>query len=133
MPVEIIESGPLFDGRADGMVTRMLTEVTTQVGDVALFRWQSNLDGSLKHSSGRYQSQLHMVRRDWEAVVNDGWGETNDLPYGPWLEGVGSRNFPTTRFRGYRALGRAFTWTRGQVDRYAQPIVDKWIARLNGE
>jgi hypothetical protein len=24
--------------------------------------------------------------------------------YGPWLEGVGSRNFPVTRFRGYHAF-----------------------------
>lgn len=125
--------GPIFDVRAVRYADNLLTEAKQQIADVALFRWQMNLDGSLQHPTGRYQSELHVVKRDQDEVVNDGWGETNMLPYGPWLEGVGSRNFPVTRFRGYGALRRAAAWTRTQVAAYAQPIVDKWVARLNDD
>jgi len=131
MATEVNVSGPIFDVRAVRYAGNLLTEVQQEIGDVALWRWQMNLEGSLQHPTGRYQSELHAVKRDQDVVVNDGWGETNTLPYGPWLEGVGSRNAPVTRFAGYRALARAAAWTRTQVVRYAQPITDKWVGRMN--
>lgn len=133
MANEVIESGPLFDGRADGMVNDMLTEMKKEVGDYALFQWQMNLIGSLKHPTGRYESGLHVVTRDLDVVVNDGYGENNDLEYGPWLEGVGSRNAPETVFPGYRALRRAYQAVVSSVRSITQPIVDKWMVKLNGD
>ena len=129
--ITTIVSGPIFDVRAVRYADNLLTEAKQEIADVALFRWQMNLESSLQHPTGRYQSELHTVTRDQDEVVNDGWGETNTLPYGPWLEGVGSRNAPVTRFAGYRALGRAAAWTRTQVTKYAQPITDKWVGRMN--
>jgi hypothetical protein len=43
--------------------------------------------------------------------------------YGPWLEGVGSRNFPVTRFKGYATYRRTFQ----QIDRRAGVIAQYTI------
>lgn len=123
--------GPIFDVRAERYADNLLTEAKQEIGDLALWRWQMNLEGSLQNPTGRYQSELHTVKRDQDVVVNDGWGETNMLPYGPWLEGVGSRNAPVTRFPGYFALRRAAAWTRTQVASYVAPIAEKWTRRMN--
>lgn len=123
--------GPIFDVRAERYADQLLTEAKQEIGDVALWRWQMNLESSLQHPTGRYQSELHTAKRDQDVVVNDGWGESNALPYGPWLEGVGSRNAPVTRFTGYFALRRAAAWTRTVVASYVEPIRDKWVERMN--
>ena len=43
--------------------------------------------------------------------------------YGPWLEGTGSRNYPVTRFKGYR------NWRRvtQMLEKAAKPIAEKSI------
>lgn len=137
MPVstsaDVSMRGPFFDERQQQIIGHMIAEVTQDVGDYALFQWQMNLDSSLKNPTGRYQSQLHSVWRDQDRVVNDGWGETNTLPYGPWLEGKGSRNSPVTRFSGYFALARAFRSILPKVKRIAQPIVDRYMEVMNGD
>lgn len=137
MPVttsaDVSMRGPFFDERQQQIIGHMIAEVTQDIGDYALFQWQMNLDGSLKHPTGRYQSQLHSVWRDQDRVVNDGWGETNTLPYGPWLEGVGSRNAPVTRFPGYLALQKAFRSILPKVRRIGQPIVDRYMEVMNGD
>lgn len=130
---DVIESGPLFDGRADGMVEQMLTEVKSEIGDVALDRWRLNMIETFRHPSGVYESYAQKVTRDRDVVVNDGYGDTNDLQYGPWLEGVGSRNAPVTVFPGYRNLRRAAQYVWPRVSSYAQSIVDKWMVKLNGD
>ena len=133
MGAEVIATGPLFDGRAQPMVNGMLDEVKNEVGDAALWRWQMNMIGTFRESTGRYESHAHKVTRDRDVVVNDGWGDTNDLPYGPWLEGVGSRNSPVTRFPGYLNLRRALQYVWPRVASIAQPVVDTWMERLNGD
>lgn len=154
MPVttsaDVSMRGPFFDERQQQIIGHMIAEVTQDVGDYALFQWQMNLIGSLKHPTGRYESNLHSVWRDQDRVVNDGWGETNTLPYGPWLEGVGSRNSgagipgqmllpiggkesSVTRFPGYFALDRAFRSVKAKVKAIGQPIVDRYMEVMNGD
>lgn len=129
--VEFRLSGPVFDGRAADAMTRLAAELQSEVAKRTEDTWQSYMDASFRtQSPNGYQSDVNIVRRDKDLVVNDGWPESG-REYGPWLEGVGSRNSPVTRFPGYFALRRAFVQVSGEVDGIAGPIVDKYVAEAN--
>jgi hypothetical protein len=128
--IDIKFSGAVFDGRAADDIERMAAEVQSEIAKRAEQQWQQNMTGSFRHATGRYQSHVNIARRDKDLVVNDGW-PTSRLQYGPWLEGVGSRNSPVTRFPGYFALRRAAEKIRAEVPAIAAPIVDKWVREAN--
>jgi hypothetical protein len=50
----------------------------------------------------------------------------SDIIYGPWLEGVGSRNYPTTRFRGYST----FRKVAQQIERKAPRMLTTETRRM---
>ena len=60
-----------------------------------------------------------------DVVVHD-----RRIIYGPWLEGVGSRN-ATTRFKGYSSFRRAFQELERQAPRLVEQDVRRLIAKLN--
>lgn len=126
-------SGPVFDGRAEDLIDRMCTDLQTSVGDQAFVEFETNLELHIRHSGPIYQSFIQVKDLDGDRVVNDGYGETNDLQYGLWLEGIGSRNYPVTRFRGYHSLRDAAESTEAQVEDLAEPIVDEYVDRINNE
>lgn len=123
-------TGPLFDGVAKKELAAAVLQVQKEVADYALFQWQLNLEGSLQNPTGRYQQQLNVLRRGPDLVVNDGWPGSG-LVYGPWLEGVGSRN-QTTRFKGYFALRQARNSVGQKVAAIARPIIDKFLIKAGG-
>jgi hypothetical protein len=127
--ITVIVHGPLFDGRAGRMVDHMCTEVQQDIAELALDTWQLNAERTFKEPTGRYQEHMQVAKRDNADVVTDGWPGSG-LQYGPWLEGLGSRN-RTTRFKGYWNLKRAFETTQRYWRRVAQPRVDKWVAEIN--
>jgi hypothetical protein len=51
--------------------------------------------------------------------------------YGPWLEGVGSRNFPKTRFKGYASFRIAAGVLQRRAAGTADVSIRKNIGRLN--
>lgn len=129
--VNVEFKGPMFDGRAAEDMRRMAEEAQKRVAQYAEDTWQSYMDASFRtHSPGGYQSHVNIAKRDKDLVVNDGWPDSG-LQYGPWLEGVGSRNSPVTRFPGYFALRRAAAKVNGEVPEVVRPIVDKYVAEAN--
>lgn len=130
LEIEVHFSGPVFDGRAVDAMGHLVEDVKTKVAEYTEDTWQAFMDASFRHPTGTYQSHVNIAKRDKDLVVNDGWPESR-LPYGPWLEGVGSRNSPATRFPGYFALRRAYVKVSGEVDQVTQPIVDKFVAEAN--
>lgn len=52
------------------------------------------------------------------------------IVYGPWLEGVGSRN-QTTRFKGYAIFRRTTASMQREAVSWAQPIIDRMVKELN--
>lgn len=64
-----------------------------------------NLVSSIKHPTPIYWTRLFVEQN------NTGLGtsihDDYQIVYGPWLEGVGSRNAPVTRFRGYASFRKA--------------------------
>ncbi len=172
--IEVTFSGPLFDGRAEEAMRRLVDESQAEVAKAAEDTWQSLMDASFRHPTDKYQSFViqavwisfhdyfftaptavvdhpfvglenyvsavtdpqvqqsfvNIARRDPDLVVNDGWPESH-LPYGPWLEGIGSRNSPVTRFPGYFSLKRAADMVRRDTDGITAPIVDKYVREAN--
>lgn len=133
MSVEISFHGPLFtDGQmiADRMVRDITAKVTTetehrvQVLGQSMFRYA---DKSHHQVPGKWRNSVHGVVRGDEGIIDDG-----GIIYGPWLEGVGSRN-ATTRFKGYFMWRRtAQNMERSGAREVYRPIVDRAVRELNG-
>jgi hypothetical protein len=87
--------GPLFTGALNAAVDRKVHEIEDVVAQRAVNMVQAQLSNVLQHPTGYYESKIRTDRVTQGVSVND-----DMVIYGPWLEGVGSRN-KTTRFKGY--------------------------------
>jgi hypothetical protein len=126
MEVIVRAAGPLFDGTASALVQRY-----TQAGGEEVARWADAevhrvLEQVLRHPTGYYQSQVRVNR-----VSNDSFAITDGgVVYGPWLEGVGSRNYPATRFHGYSTFRRVAKRVEQRADRTFAEIFARVQGRL---
>jgi len=130
MSFNITFRGALFTGVAEAELAAAEAAVQREVAEYAEYQWQMNMDGSFQNPTGAYQSHVNILQREGDLVVNDGWPDSG-LQYGPWLEGVGSRNV-TSSFKGYRSMERARNSVAQKTDAIAKPIIDKFIAAANG-
>ena len=132
MAFNITYRGALFTGVAEAELAVAEAAVQREIAEYAEYQWQMNMTESFQNPSDppKYQSHVNILQREADLVVNDGWPGSG-LQYGPWLEGVGSRN-ATSSFKGYRSMGRAAASVNRQVDAIAKPIIDKFIAAANG-
>lgn len=130
MGANIYVKGPLFDGVAERELPIAIEKVKREVAEYAEFQWQMNMTDSFQNATGAYQSHVNILQREADLVVNDGYPGSG-LLYGPWLEGVGSRN-ATTRFKGYFSLRRAAASVSQKTTEIAKPIIDAFIAKANG-
>lgn len=96
MSVSVNAHGPVFDGRAAAAAHAFARESQNYVAAKGSDMVKHNLHGVLRHPTGYYESRVSAHGN----VVQDG-----GVIYGPWLEGVGSRN-RTTRFKGYFTFRR---------------------------
>lgn len=78
-----------------------------------------------KASKGNYLRNVHSVVKELHARIDD-----SGVLYGPWLEGVGSRN-ATTRFKGYASFRRVAQWLQSHAQAVAQHHVSRYVERLN--
>ena len=90
--------GPIIDGSAAKVIDDVLDKTENEAAQIAHDKVQARLRQVLRHPTGHYQSRITVDRRSDSPVVTDG-----GVVYGPWLEGVGSRNH-TTRFKGYHTF-----------------------------
>lgn len=121
------ELGPIFDGRAQRAAHGYCEELEDDLADQAVDELHKEFDLHFKHPTGYYKSQVKVRYGSGEKVVDDG-----GVVYGPWLEGVGSRNFPATRFRGYASFRRVFQRIDKRSKAYAERLLrTKWIRRMD--
>ncbi|MEU0465021.1 hypothetical protein ABZ215_13540 [Amycolatopsis sp. NPDC006131] len=118
-------SGPLFDGRADLAVRDYLDAVEERVAGQASAEVHTNLNASIRNPTPYYETQVQVVAEGDAHVVND-----RGVIYGPWLEGVGSRN-KTTRFKGYFSFRRAAHATRQKAPQLAREVLARFVGRMN--
>lgn len=94
-------AGALFDFRGRRIFRQFRDELEEEGAEWALDHVRGTFHRSFRQPTGYYESNVrtHNTSTGWE--VWDG-GQRGPV-YGPWLEGVGSRN-QTTRFKGYHAF-----------------------------
>lgn len=95
--VRVDKRGPLFDGRAERDVALAADTIEKRVAVLGASMIRSRMNQVFK-------TQTPYARfRQVAAEDPPGWKIWDQgLVYGPWLEGIGRRNYPVTRFKGYR-------------------------------
>jgi hypothetical protein len=123
--VKVETSGPFFNDTegAKQAVSDSIHELVNE-GERAV-----KLDLTPGHGlkTGHYRSSIHGESTDWaHGVIDD-----SNVIYGPWLEGVGSRN-EKSRFKGYTMFRRATQKLNDMAQRTVDAAVAKLVGKLNG-
>ena len=123
MPVSVAVrlSGPIFSGRAPGRIKSALKDAISEMVAIG----ERDVKGQLRPGhgliTGHYRRSIHgELKSSVLGIVHD-----SGVVYGPWLEGVGSRN-KTTRFKGY-AMFRNMTQ---RLEAKSGGILGKHVKRL---
>jgi hypothetical protein len=115
-------NGPLFDHRARRVFDDLRDELEEEAADFTLEHIRDTFHSHFKQPTGYYESNVTIrPTASGNTVWDGGWAGP---VYGPWLEGVGSRN-ATTRFKGYRAFRKA----ANALERHIEDLGDR-IFRL---
>lgn len=112
--------GPLFDGRAQRVANVYVNRLERQLADEGRSILLEELDRVLRTQTPYYATRIK---------VEDGNKITDSrVVYGPWLAGVGSRNYPVTKFKGYDH------WyvTRDRLNARKQGIGERLLRRYTG-
>lgn len=112
----VTKSGPLFRSSSLKKFERALMD---ELGDEGVELVKDRLDTVLKNPTGYYKSNITKSRHGESVRVHD-----SNVVYGPWLEGVSSRNAGSS-FKGYRT----FRTVRQALDKKVQPIANKLASK----
>lgn len=124
---DISATGPLFDGRAEQIALDLAADAVDTVGEVAEQQVVRLMELHFQNPRPWYWLQVTRSHPGYlTTVVHD-----TGIVYGPWLEGVGSRN-ATTRFKGYRHWRTTRQEIESQVLSIIEPVVEHHVARLGG-
>lgn len=119
MSVEIDTHGPVFDGRAAAAFHAAAQRISDTVAEHGRNEILSRFGSVLRsHPTGRLEAGV-TVNSGNPAHITDG-----GVVYGPWIEGVGSRNSPRTRFPGYHT----YRLIRQRLDAEATKLAEPDIA-----
>ncbi|WP_152644882.1 hypothetical protein [Kitasatospora griseola] len=105
-------AGPVFNGTASPLVTRYTQAGVQELADWADGEVHRVLGQVLRHPTGYYESRVTVNRVSGDSIaITDG-----GVVYGPWLEGISSRN-DATRFKGYGTFRRVKERVEKRADR----------------
>ena len=134
--VKVQVQGPLADGTAPQIIRQALqnsVQALIELGDERLALMARPRSGGVYlsyaeggTSTGNYRRNIHSEVRELTAIISD-----SGVVYGPWLEGIGSRN-ATTRFKGYAMFRRTSEWLNEQAPKVVQQQITRAVAVLNG-
>jgi len=138
LDVKVETQGPLFTGKATATMQKAvqsgireivqkgeqrLAEQLRPRGAGVYLSVQQAAPG--KASTGNYRRNISTEFKDMSAMIHDG-----NVVYGPWLEGIASRN-ATTRFKGYGV----YRQTGSYLQKISKVIMDAharhWAKRMN--
>jgi hypothetical protein len=119
-------SGPLFDTRMDRAIDEYCRDVRSDLATRGLVGVMTVLASphptGIRKRTPFYETQLNISGdplSDDSLTVND-----NDVIYGHWLNGTGTRNWPVTRFRGYAAWSKSF----GRLNEAVPTVIARHMA-----
>lgn len=120
-------NGPLFNGIAANAVRDMVRDIEQAVADRGQDMVVGRLIQVIRKPTPYYWTQIEQIHRRGGTEVT---GES--VIYHWWLEGVGSRNFPVTRFRGYRSFEITARALDARAESVAEPVVRQYMPKLGG-
>lgn len=103
--------------KAAGKIEDAVENAGEDVAQEAYDTVRKRLRQVLQHPTGRYESRVLVSNQSNSLVISDG-----GIVYGPWLEGVSSRN-NSSRFKGYHV----FRTTLQQMEKQAESIAEQSI------
>ncbi len=121
--IEVTVKGPLFDGGATRAVRDFLDTATEAIADQGAQDLRS-ATSIFRNPTGFYRSHIGFQRAGSNFTVDDG-----GIIYGPWLEGVGSRNH-TTRFKGYSIWRRTTQRLQAKAVGIAERLLPRFLGRM---
>ena len=123
--LQVRATGPVFNGQARAAITGFITEAEDVVAGEGVNRIKQHLGQVLRNPTGFYESQITSDRQRDDRVVHD-----RGVVYGPWLEGVSSRN-QTTRFKGYRTFRQVTQKLQDDAHNIAErQVLPKYLRRM---
>ena len=87
-------------------------------------RVRQRLDIVLRNPTGYYRSRINSDVTATQGLVHD-----SNVIYGPWLEGVGSRN-ARTRFKGYSTFRKITQRVNEDIESIVRTDVNRLATRL---
>lgn len=118
--VSTTSRGPIFDGRARAAANAYVNRLERDLAEEGLNVLRSEMHRAFRNPTGYYESRCKVV--DGNTITD------SRVVYGPWLAGVGSRNFPVTKFKGYDH----WIQTRHQLNARKQGIGERLLRRYTG-
>lgn len=113
--------GALFDERGERIFRDYCDDLEEQGAEWALRNIRRTFHSSFQNPTGYYESTVRIHDSEGGQEVWDG-GFAGAV-YGPWLEGVGSRN-DTTRFKGYHAFRKAAQKLERRIEEMGYRLLD---------
>lgn len=120
LDVSTSSRGPIFDGRARAVANAYVNRLERDLAEAGLNILRSEMHRVFRNPTGYYESRCKVV--DGNTITD------SRVVYGPWLAGVGSRNYPVTRFKGYDHWIK----TRHELNRRKRGIGERLLRRYTG-
>ncbi|MGW6747640.1 hypothetical protein [Streptomyces sp. NPDC055006] len=120
--IDVSSRGPMFDGRARAAANAYVDRLERDLAEEGVRIVRDELHKVLRHPTGYYESRITVERGH---IVTDG-----GVIYGPWLAGLGSRNFPVTRFKGYQHWRRAVERLRSRQRGIGERLLRRFVGRM---
>lgn len=125
--------GPVTEGYSDTIIDDYVDDMVWEVGAQGLANVNTVLNTSIQNPTPYYETQTTL---NWGVFAGAGANvivHDRGIIYGPWLEGIGSRNFPKTSFKGYHAFEKgAIALNDGQALRVAEAVLTRYMPKLRG-
>ena len=123
--MEVKTHGPWFDGRAPKAVQEACKAIDKSIATIGASMVRTELDNVLQVQTPHYRLMIEA------ADSSDSWKIWDqDVVYGPWLEGIGSRNAPVTRFAGYHTFERMGEEIRRRAPDIANAVMRPFVEMM---
>lgn len=120
--------GPFFNsGEWDMAMRHFMEDMTMDAADQGTRELRTSMFATFKVPTGRYERTVKASPLSFGASKIDGEGTV----YAWWLEGIGSRNSPVTRFPGYHLFMKETAKLNRGITKYVEADLRRFVDRMN--